>query len=150
MEKKIPYSQLDSFGKFYLEDATAAPGRHAEQVRRKSTSYFSIFERTVHPCKTEININRSDFYKILLITEGTGIFHYGTKEYEIGPDTILFIKPTEVKSWQATSEEQGGYYCIFSEEFLAITPRHLRELRSSQLFDSGNSPVQMLNQGQKN
>lgn len=144
--QKIPLRNLESFEKFYLEAKTKTPTRHQEQVRNPSISYFSIFLRTEHPCKTEIDINRSEFYKILLITEGSGVLTYGAKEYLIKPTSLLFLKPSEVKSWKATTTKQGGYYCIFTDQFYAMFSGHLRELRHGLLFGPGSSPVLTLNE----
>lgn len=120
---------LESFEKFYIEPTTKTPARREEQVRNAGISYFSIFLRTEHPCKTEIDINRSEFYKILLITEGSGVLNYGTREYQINPASLLFLKPSEVKSWKATTTKQEGYYCIFTDQFYCMFHGHLRELR---------------------
>lgn len=143
--EKIPLRNLESFEKFYIEPKTKTPARHQEQVRYSCISYFSIFLRTEHPCKTEIDINRSEFYKILLITEGSGMLTYGAKEYLIKPTSLLFLKPSEVKSWKATTTGQGGYYCIFTDQFYSMVPGHLRELRQGALFGPGSSPVLPLN-----
>lgn len=142
--ENIPLRNLESFEKFYIEPKTKTPGRHQEQVRNSCISYFSIFLRTEHPCKTEIDINRSEFYKILLITEGSGVLTYGAKEYLIKPASLLFLKPSEVKSWTATTARQEGYYCIFTDQFYAMFHAHLRELRHGALFGPGSSPVVFL------
>ncbi len=143
--EKIPLHNLESFEKFYVEPKTKTPVRHQEQVQNSSISYFSIFLRTEHPCKTEIDINRSEFYKILLITEGSGVLTYGTKTYMIKPASLLFLKPSEVKSWKAITTQQGGYYCIFTDQFYSMFRGHLRELRHGALFGAGSSPVLTLN-----
>ena len=144
-QKAIPFQKLDSFEKAYIDPATRIPDRHQEQVDRSAISYFSIFLRTEHPCKTTIDINRSEFYKILLITGGSGDLTYGTTKYEICPGTLLLLKPSEVRSWKATAGIQEGYYCIFTDLFYAISEVHLNDLRYSQFFTAGSSPVLVLN-----
>src|SRR5262245_43724070 len=114
---KIPLHTLKSFDEFYLDSTSTIPPRHKHQVVEAPISYFSILLRSEHPCKDEIDVNRSDFYKVLLITKGSGILIYGTEKYDIGPNTILFFKPSEVKSWKALTKEQEGYYLIFTEKF---------------------------------
>ena len=143
--EKIPLHDLESFEKFYIEPKTKPPARHQEQVRNSRLSYFSIFLRTEHPCKTEIDINRSEFYKILLITEGSGVLTYGDKEYLIQPTSLVFLKPSEVKSWKAITTKQEGYYCIFTDQFYSMFHGHLRELRHGKLFGPGSNPVVILN-----
>jgi len=146
----IPLHKLSEFEKFYLNNGTELPSLFKAQLHKGGTSYFSIFLRTENPCKSEIDINRSEFYKILLITRGSGILHYGTGKYQIEPNSLLFLKPTEVKSWQATTKEQEGFYCIFTEQFFAFNPAHLRDLKMNSLFAPGASPVLQLTLKQLN
>ena len=144
----IPLHKLETFDRFYVEQKNRAPLRHREQIEKKAVSYFSVFERDENPCKAEIDIHRSEFYKILLNINGHGFLIYGNKKYVVQPGGILFLKPTEVRSWQATSKDQEGYYCIFSEQFYAMTESHLRELRHGPHFSPGVSPVVSLDDNQ--
>jgi len=142
--KSIPVHSLEAFEEFYMDSSSRSPARHQAQVNSGAHSYFSIFLRDEHPCKAEIDVNRSEFYKILLITRGSGVLTYGNREYEITSPAILFLKPTEVKSWSATTKEQSGYYCIFNEQFHSISHDHLSDLRSGGLFGIDVPPAHRL------
>jgi AraC family transcriptional activator of pobA len=54
-------------------------------------------------CENYISPNRRDFYKILFIKEGSGLFSLGMDNYHIDGSTILFIHPNEIISWRSVS-----------------------------------------------
>ena len=131
----IPYCPAAKFEEFYVDLKGNPPPSFSHPSMGNASSYFSIFLRTENPCKAEIDINRSEFFKILFITRGSGILQYGTGEFRIDPGCLLFLKPTEVKSWKATSMNQEGFYLIFNELFLTTNPWGFKELKDSCLFD---------------
>lgn len=57
-----------------------------------------------------------DFYEILFITEGTGIYTIDLHEYTIRPNTIFFLSPGQIHEI-AFSEDINGYIFLFSSEF---------------------------------
>jgi hypothetical protein len=75
-----------------------------------------------------------------LITKGFGVRQYGTNEYEVTPNSLLFLKPTEVKSWKATTNDQEGILLHLNKLFLATNPLELSNLKSNPLF-TPNTPV---------
>lgn len=72
-----------------------------------------VFRRNEHACRNYLSPNRRDFYKVLLITAGTGVFTLGSQVYRIEQPTILFLAPGEIISWQNLSACGAGYYCLF-------------------------------------
>jgi hypothetical protein len=58
-------------------------------------------------------------FKILLVTEGVGVFTIGLNTYFIEKPTILFIHPNDIISWKNLSEINKGYYCLFKKTFLS-------------------------------
>lgn len=77
-----------------------------------------VFNREQNNCKNYLSPNRREFYKILFITEGTGIFTLGKHTYYIDEPTILFIHPAEIISWRNLSEQSGGHYTLFKRSFI--------------------------------
>lgn len=77
-----------------------------------------IFNRKQHECRNYISPNRRDFFKVLLITEGTGVFTTGLNTYYIEEPSILFIHPNDIISWKNLSDVNGGFYCLFKKSFL--------------------------------
>ncbi|NIG52684.1 AraC family transcriptional regulator [Chitinophaga sp. Cy-1792] len=76
---------------------------------------FAIYSRKDTPVKADISASRRDYYKIVLITKGTGIYTVNDRQHEIDGPTLIFLHPDQVKSWHATSEEQDGTYILFNE-----------------------------------
>ncbi len=82
-----------------------------------------VFDREQSACKNYLSPNRRDFYKILLITNGTGIFNLGTRTYKIDKPAIIFIHPNEIISWNNLSSYQSsGYYTLFKKRYIDAHP----------------------------
>lgn len=77
-----------------------------------------VFNRKQHECRNYLSPNRREFYKILLITKGAGVFTMGLNTYYIEEPTLLFIHPNDIISWKNLSEESGGYYVLFKKSFI--------------------------------
>jgi AraC-like DNA-binding protein len=78
-----------------------------------------VFNREQHECRNYLSPNRREFYKILFITKGTGVFTMGLNTYYIEEPTMLFIHPNDIISWKNLSEEDsGGYYVLFKKSFV--------------------------------
>jgi len=78
-----------------------------------------VFDRKENDCKNYLSPNRRDFYKVLIITGGIGVFTMGLNTYYIDEPTILFIHPTDIISWKNLTEGQGGgYYVLFKKSYI--------------------------------
>jgi len=77
-----------------------------------------VFNRKQHECRNYLSPNRREFYKILLVTEGEGMFTMGLNTYYIKEPTVLFIHPNDIISWKNMSDISGGYYCLFKKAFI--------------------------------
>ncbi|TRW27560.1 helix-turn-helix domain-containing protein [Flavobacterium zepuense] len=78
-----------------------------------------VFNRQQHECRNYLSPNRREFYKILLITKGAGVFTMGLNTYYVEEPTLLFIHPNDIISWKNLSEESGGYYVLFKKSFVS-------------------------------
>lgn len=138
---KISFCRMVDFDKVYIAPSSNLPTRYLEQISKNSEHHFSIFRRSEQACNIEISANRSEFYKVLLMTKGSGEFDYGIETYKVTPNSLIFVKPSEVKACRETTEEQDGYYCTFTEQFYSSDVPLLRELKLSALFAPGAYPV---------
>lgn len=79
-----------------------------------------VFNREQHECRNYLSPNRREFYKILLITKGQGVFTMGLNTYYVEEPTLLFIHPNDIISWKNISPEgeSGGYYVLFKKSFV--------------------------------
>jgi AraC family transcriptional activator of pobA len=138
---EISFCRMVDFDKAYIAPSSTLPARYGELINANSEFHFSIFRRSEQACNIEISANRSEFYKILLMTKGSGEFDYGVETYKVKPNSLIFVKPSKVKACRETTEEQDGYYCIFTEQFFSSDAAFLSELKSSLLFAPGAYPV---------
>lgn len=78
-----------------------------------------VFNREQHECRNYLSPNRREFYKILLVTKGIGVFTTGLSTFYIDEPTILFIHPNDIISWRnMTPGDVGGYYILFRKNFV--------------------------------
>jgi len=109
---------------------------------------FAVFARSKYPCRDSFSPGRRKYYKISLMTRGSGVFTYGDQKIESYPGSLTFINPTEAKGWHSYEDEQDGYYCIFSPDYFATSNEDMRLLVQHPLFRSGINPVLQLDSQQ--
>ena len=85
-------------------------------------------------CENYISPNRRDFYKILFIREGAGLFSLGMNNYQIEGATILFLHPNEIISWRSLSTSLVGHYCLFKKRYVEAHPLLQAALEKHPLF----------------
>lgn len=113
--------------------------------REELNKQFIVFEREEFACKPS-PYNRRDFYKISLLY-GTSRLYYAERGIELDQPALVFSNPLIPSSWEPVSEDQGGYFCLFNEDFLKDKNRDL-VLQESPLYKIGADPVYFLNQEQ--
>ncbi|KAB5484468.1 MULTISPECIES: helix-turn-helix domain-containing protein [Flagellimonas] len=106
--------------------------------------HINVFSRA--KCRLISPYMRRDFYKVTLII-GEGTIQYANKWIAIDRPALLFSNPMVPYAWEATSEEQKGWFALFSESFL-LNGAQSTSLRESPLFRVGSDPVFFLNDGQ--
>lgn len=102
---------------------------------------IKVFNREVEDCRNYLSANRREFYKILMITGGYGIFTLGLNKYLIDKPTIIFIHPNDIISWQKTSGESAGYYLLFKKDFINQHPMLKATLERLFLFTDKSKSV---------
>ncbi|WP_072052954.1 helix-turn-helix domain-containing protein [Hymenobacter terrenus] len=106
---------------------------------------FNVYAREeFSACKPMFG--RRDYYKISLLT-GSSRYNYATRGVLIDRPALVFSNPLIPYSWEPISEEQGGYLCMFTEEFLIVNDR-AASLQESPLFRLGSDPVYLVNETQ--
>jgi len=86
-----------------------------------------------------IPYSRRDFYKITLLF-GTSRLEYANKGIIIDKPALLFTNPSIPYFWEPISEEQKGYFVLFTDEFFQDTNSD-HALEHSPLFRLGSDPV---------
>jgi AraC-like DNA-binding protein len=147
--KNIASSKVNELDKLYIKAGTKMPARFINQKKRNEPRHFSVFNRNEQVCNENIHANRSDFFKILLMTKGDGEFDYGAECYPVKAPCLIFVRPQEVKACRETTVEQEGYYCVFTQDFYATSSALLKEIEQFPFFVPGAHPVIPLNEAQK-
>lgn len=84
--------------------------------------HFNVFTR--ENCFRSTPYGRRDFYKISLIV-GQGRLYYADRWVDIKQPALLFSNPSTPYSWEAISDDQKGYFCLFTTSFLQSGNPHL-------------------------
>ena len=101
---------------------------------------FNIADMVAHTRKTGVMpYNRRAYYKISLI-QGRNRAEYADKVIPIEHNALLFATPRIPYHYVPLDEQQAGYFCIFSPEFL-LPSKSGMTLEDLPLFKPGGYPV---------
>ncbi|MGK6340662.1 helix-turn-helix domain-containing protein [Chryseobacterium sp. DT-3] len=127
---------------FYLRNASMErPDAFATPV----VGHFNVFSR--ESCALISPYSRRDYYKISLII-GKGKLHYADKWIDVDRPALLFSNPVVPYSWETDDEDQKGWFCLFTDQFLQNGIR-FGNLLDSQLFKIGGTPVFFVDEEQQ-
>jgi AraC-like DNA-binding protein len=127
--------QTESVSDFYMRLPSHAPKN--VPLDNAGIGHINVFARET--CSVVSPYNRRDFYKVSLII-GKGKIYYADKWIQIDRPALLFSNPVVPYSWEAESEAQSGWYCLFTEDFIQHSER-VNNLKDSPLFKIGGNPV---------
>ncbi|QHS60003.1 AraC family transcriptional regulator [Chitinophaga agri] len=137
-QSNIPRLELEAFTQVNFK----VPFLNVEQYPYDA-SYFSIKNRQQHPVKDYISPNRRQFYKIFHITSGTGILTVGLHQYFMSAGDISFLHPDEIMSWQTTSAETGGHFCLIHPHYFEQATHLVQLFRQYPYFKPAQAVVQL-------
>jgi len=113
--------------------------RHHQENRTRGQ--FNIYKREEFACdSTSLPTNRRDFYKISLILQGEGTISSAGQSIDIKGNTITFMNPLIPYSWEPSTTNQTGYFCLFTEDFVNQNLKS-ESLAQSSLFKVGGNFV---------
>lgn len=137
-------NKAESIQDFYNRNPRANPfGLSANNAN--GLGHFNVFTR--ENCFKSTPYSRRDFYKISLII-GTGRLYYADKWVDIDRPALLFSNPSTPYSWEAISDQQEGYFCLFTTSFLQSDSQHFL-LHQLPLFKIGGDFVFFINDSQR-
>ncbi|SHM97489.1 transcriptional regulator, AraC family [Chitinophaga jiangningensis] len=132
-----------SLENFYRETT----GKMPEGVN-KELGHFNVFKiaDTITAFKNTgvMPYNRRSYYKISMIS-GRNRAEYADKVIEIENNALLFASPKIPYHYVPQDENQSGYFCIFTEEFLVPTKSGV-VLDELPIFKSGEVPIFKVNE----
>ena len=101
---------------------------------------FKVEEMIAHyKAKQSMPYNRREYYKISLIN-GRNKTEYADKVIDVEKNALLFGTPRVPYNWTPQDDRQGGYFCIFTAEFL-IKNKSGVILDDLPIFRPGGQPV---------
>lgn len=127
---------------FYLRNASV---QRLETDATAGVGHFNVFTR--ESCSLLTPYSRRDYYKISLII-GKGKLHYADKWIYVDRPALLFSNPIVPYSWEAENDDQTGWFCLFTDQFLQNGTR-LGNLQDSQLFKIGGTPIFFVDEEQQ-
>ncbi|MBS7564748.1 AraC family transcriptional regulator [Mucilaginibacter sp. Bleaf8] len=139
MEKSaIPRLDLEAF----VQDGYKIPFLSVEHYALGGNSLI-IQNRDNYPVKDYISPNRRQFYKIFHITSGTGVLTVGLHQYFMNSGDIAFLHPDEIMSWQNTSVDTGGHFCLIHPAYFESAAHVLQLFRTYPYFKASNAVIQL-------
>lgn len=134
----IPRLDLEAF----IQDSYKVPFLSVEHYPL-DRNCFIIQNRNNYPVKDYISPNRRQFYKIFHITSGTGVLTVGLHQYIMNPGDIAFLNPDEIMSWQNTSGDTGGHFCLIHPMYFGQAAHILQLFRQYPFFKASKAVVQL-------
>lgn len=138
MNFAINIMAITSLEEFYRETSSLIP-----EGINKEIGHFNVFEiadviaRVAK--KNTMPYNRRAYYKISIIT-GRNKAEYADKVIDIEKNALLFATPKIPYNYVPQDENQSGYFCIFTDEFLIYSKSGV-VLDDLPIFQPGGYPV---------
>lgn len=118
----------------------------------KEIGHFNIFDiaATFRESKRTqlMPYNKRMYYKISLI-RGRNLAEYADKTFDINGNALLFATPKIPYHWLPQDDEQSGFFCVFTEDFLHKSKGGLSP-EDMPIFQPGAYPIFHLDDTQCN
>ncbi|HTH83634.1 MAG TPA: helix-turn-helix domain-containing protein [Mucilaginibacter sp.] len=140
--------EIISVDDFYKETAALIP-----EGINKEIGHFNIFKTDdlfaqLKKKPNAMPYNRRAYYKISLIS-GRNKAEYADKEIVIEKNALLFATPKIPYNWLPQDDNQSGFFCIFTDEFL-IQSKSGVVLDDLPIFQPGGYPIFQLSDEEAN
>ncbi|MFI2744546.1 AraC family transcriptional regulator [Zhouia sp. PK063] len=135
---KIPRDNLNEFAEKNFDLPLFSVNQYPLESK-----LFVVENRDNYPIEDYISPGRRDFYKVFHISSGTGILTVGLHQYNMGPDQIAFVHPDEIMSWQTTSKETGGHFCLIHPDYFEGFPYIIKIFRTYPFFLADKAVIEL-------
>jgi AraC family transcriptional activator of pobA len=129
---------------FYKDTANLIP-----EGINKEIGHFNVFkieDVMARPNKKVMPYNRRSYYKISVIS-GKNKAEYADKVIDIEHNALLFATPKIPYNYVPQDDDQHGFFCIFTDEFLVQSKSGV-VLDDLPLFQPGALPIFQLSAGE--
>jgi AraC family transcriptional activator of pobA len=145
--------EITSLDEFYQQIASATEGGLSALLPdgiNKEIGHFNLFnvDELIARVREKpfMPYNRRAYYKISLIS-GRNRAEYADKVIDIEKNALLFATPKVPYHWLPQDMNQGGYFCVFTDEFLVQTKSGV-VLDELPIFQPGGYPIFQLSDEQ--
>lgn len=138
----MPITTLEQFYKELRVNPPDGPGYLLPDGITREIGHFNVFriEDIQHARRKGVMpYNRRAYYKISFI-RGRNRAEYADKVIDIEKNALLFATPRVPYHYVPLDEDQAGYFCIFTEEFLHYTKTGVN-IDELPIFRAGGYPV---------
>lgn len=127
---------ITTLEEFYHETAALIPDGINKEI-----GHFNIFkiDDLIRRKKTVMPYNRRAYYKISIIS-GQNVAEYADKVIDIEKNALLFATPKIPYNWLPQDDNQFGFFCIFTHDFL-IQNKSGVVLDDLPIFHPGGYPI---------
>ncbi len=132
-----------------MENTTTLSGFYAQikmdnpHIATDQLGHFNVFEiEKVHKRmaeSAEMPYNKRTYFKISLI-KGRNRVEYADKTLTIDKFGLLFATPKIPYNFNPTGDEQSGFFCVFTYDFLAVENLGVK-MDALPVFAQGATPV---------
>jgi len=126
--------EVISLDEFYKQTATLVP-----EGINKEIGHFNVFSIDELDKKGPMPYNRRAYYKISVIN-GHNKAEYADKVIDIEKNALLFATPKIPYNWEPLDDDQHGYFCIFTDDFLVQAKSGI-VLDDLPIFKPGGYPI---------
>ncbi|MGC4057027.1 MAG: helix-turn-helix transcriptional regulator [Chitinophagaceae bacterium] len=137
-----PHSLLDFYREIGFTENAIAADRLTEDIR-KEIGHFNVFQigSVIKNAKAGQGMpyNRRTYYKISLMN-GRNRVEYADKSIDIIRHGLLFASPKIPYHYLPQDEDQSGFFCVFTTDFLSREKTGMR-MDELPLFRPGGFPV---------
>ncbi len=137
--------KITSLEEFYNQIETHIPAGISKEI-----GHFNVFKIAEmiswSKAKQVMPYNRRAYYKISLI-KGKNRAEYADKVIDIEKNGLLFASPRVPYHYTPLDDDQGGFFCIFTDEFLSRNTSGII-LDELPIFKAGGYPVFQLSTGE--
>jgi AraC-like DNA-binding protein len=128
--------EVTTINEFYKQTTLLVP-----EGINKEIGHFNVFdfEELAKHKKAPMPYNRRDYYKISIIS-GHNRAEYADKVIDIEKNALLFATPRIPYNWESLDDNQHGFFCIFTDEFL-VQAKSGVILDDLPIFQPGGYPI---------
>jgi AraC family transcriptional activator of pobA len=128
--------EVTTINEFYKQTTLLVP-----EGINKEIGHFNVFdfEELAKHKNASMPYNRREYYKISIIS-GHNRAEYADKVIDIEKNALLFATPRIPYNWQSLDDNQHGFFCIFTDEFL-VQAKSGVVLDDLPIFQPGGYPI---------